>query len=113
MLPSDTTMKMMKCPLNGLRNINEFTFGGEVDIKASRFLDDDKAWAESLFYKYNGLDWVLEWWQHRASGYWFVAERHRLSNEIKQTFDAKEIFDQKIDYQSIVDTKNNAGSESK
>jgi len=23
-------MKLMTCPLNGLRNINEFIFGGEV-----------------------------------------------------------------------------------
>ncbi|WP_417597302.1 sarcosine oxidase subunit delta [Oceanospirillum sp.] len=86
-------MKMMTCPLNGLRNINEFVFGGEVtalpDLQAT-----DQAWAEYTFYKNNSTGVVREWWYHSASGYWFVAERDRTSEQIIRTYDSALLADE-------------------
>ncbi len=95
-------MKMMRCPINGLRNINEFTFGGELQLEHELFLKADAVWAKSLFFKYNGQGFVLEWWLHQASGYWFIVERHRLSNEITRTYDPEHFFSEKMNYEKVV-----------
>lgn len=79
-------MKLMPCPLNGLRNINEFAYGGEVHPHPEADCDDTR-WTDFVFYPQNHDEWVYEWWLHSASGYWFIAERHRKSDEIKRTFD--------------------------
>ena len=47
-------MKIMPCPLNGPRNISEFTFGGEVTPLPDVASAPDSEWAEHTFYSYNG-----------------------------------------------------------
>jgi len=83
-------MKLMTCPLNGLRNINEFIFGGEV-TPLPALEATDQEWAEHTFYSYNGTGVVREWWFHSASGYWFIAERDRTSDQIIKTYDPSEL----------------------
>ena len=41
---------------------------------------------------------VTEWWIHNASSYWFLAERHTVSDEIIRTFDPQELFKQRVDF---------------
>ncbi len=78
-------MKIMHCPLNGPRNIQEFVYGGEVqDVPA----DDatDAAWADYVFLENNAGTVVREWWMHAASGYWFIAERDTRTDDILRTY---------------------------
>ena len=42
-------MKLMSCPLNGLRNISEFICGGEVETMPDPVSGNDHDWAEYLF----------------------------------------------------------------
>lgn len=93
-------MKMMKCPLNGLRNISEFVYGGEVKSMPDFNSCSDKTWAEYVFYSENSAGVVTEWWLHAPSGYWFIAERHRVSDEIMATYDASERFNKRVDFAS-------------
>jgi sarcosine oxidase, subunit delta len=84
-------MKLMRCPLNGLRNISEFVYGGEVvepptpDAPAS-------AWAEHVFLHDNGAGVTREWWQHAPTSYWFIAERDLRTDEVLRTYPASELF---------------------
>ncbi len=84
-------MKLMHCPLNGLRNINEFVFGGEVKPMPAMDCSDEQ-WADYIFYHNNSEKVVQEWWLHSASGYWFIAERHRVTDDVVRTFDPSEWF---------------------
>lgn len=84
-------MKLMQCPLNGLRNISEFVFGGEVKQMPDHQTCSDREWAEYVFYHNNGTGVVREWWLHAPSGYWFIAERHRVSGDILRTYDSSEL----------------------
>ena len=77
-------MKIMPCPLNGPRNISEFTYGGELKAMPDSATCTDAEWAD--------------WWMHNASSYWFLAERHTGSDEILRTFDPKEVFTQRVDF---------------
>jgi len=92
-------MKMMTCPLNGPRNISEFVYGGEVLDMPDPNRCSDREWAEYVFYSDNDIRVVREWWYHSASGYWFIAERHTASDEIIKTYDAKEIYKDRVEFQ--------------
>lgn len=93
-------MKMMNCPLNGLRNISEFTYGGELKSIPDQNTCTDEEWADYVFNKSNIAGVVLEWWMHSPSSYWFIVERHTVTDEIIRTFDAKEIFNQRVDFET-------------
>ncbi len=79
-------MKLLQCPLNGLRNIDEFQSFGPLREK----LDPDKAsdaeWGLHLFRFDNRKGVVMEWWRHVPSNVFFIAERDTGSNEIIRTF---------------------------
>ena len=68
-------MKLMRCPLNGLRNIQEFSCGGEVLAPPGEQSRDAGAWAGYLFMHDNPAGVVREWWYHVPTSYWFIAER--------------------------------------
>lgn len=93
-------MKIMHCPLNGPRNISEFIYGGEVKEMPDSQTCSNKEWADYVFYHDNTVKHVLEWWFHSPSGYWFIAERHTASDEILRTFDAAEIFKERVEFQA-------------
>lgn len=92
-------MKIMNCPLNGPRNISEFVHGGEVREMPNSATCTDREWADYVFYSNNEAGLVTEWWLHAPSGYWFIAQRHTVSDEIVRTFDASEIFNQRIEFE--------------
>ena len=91
-------MKLMTCPLNGVRNISEFVYGGEVSNMLDPNTCSEREWAEYLFMENNTRGVIREWWLHVPSSYWFIAERDTVSNEIIKTYPASEIYKHRIDY---------------
>ena len=91
-------MKRMNCPLNGLRNISEFTYGGEFHPMPDSHRCDSREWAEYVFFHDNTAGIVTEWWCHTATSYWFLAERNTVTDEIVRTFPTTEVFSSRIDY---------------
>ncbi|WP_279028644.1 sarcosine oxidase subunit delta [Gibbsiella quercinecans] len=85
-------MKLMQCPLNGLRNISEFIYGGELKPMPDPLNCSDREWASYVFYSDNTAGIVTEWWMHAASSYWFLAERNTVTDEIIRTYDPAERF---------------------
>ena len=91
-------MKILTCPLNGPRNIREFTYGGEFKLMPDPARCSDVEWADYVFNSDNLAGVVTEWWLHNASSYWFLAERHTVSDQVLRTFDPNEIFDRRVEF---------------
>ena len=89
--PPATDMKQLHCPLNGLRNIDEFVYGGEYHPDEAAAEIDARAWARQVFFHRNCAGLVIEWWCHAPSAYWFLAERDTRSNTVVRTFPAAEL----------------------
>ena len=87
-------MKIMPCPLNGARNISEFICLGEVREMPDPSTADDPAWAEHVWFSNNEAGVVREWWCHAATAYWFIAERHTVTDEIVRAYPPEQIFTQ-------------------
>ncbi len=85
-------MKIMHCPLNGPRNISEFTYGGEVSAMPEPQRCTDEKWADYIFLRENRAGRVREWWYHNATSYWFIAERDTVTDDIVRTYPASELF---------------------
>lgn len=85
-------MKILNCPLNGPRNISEFTYGGELHEMPDPDNSDARVWAEYVFFDENKAGVVTEWWCHTATSFWFLAERNTVTDEIVRTFSASERF---------------------
>ncbi len=79
-------MKLLRCPINGLRPLSEFVFGGEVrDMPEARSATDEQ-WADYVFNRQGEPGIRKEWWYHTASGTWFIAERDNLKDEFLRTY---------------------------
>ncbi|HYP81647.1 MAG TPA: sarcosine oxidase subunit delta [Steroidobacteraceae bacterium] len=84
-------MKLIPCPLNGLRPVDEFVCGGELRHMPDPAQADDARWSEYVFHR-SGVPGVKrEWWCHVPSGYWFVLERDTSSDEVLRTWSAQQI----------------------
>jgi sarcosine oxidase subunit delta len=90
-------MKILNCPLNGPRNIVEFSYGGELHHMPDPSRSDPRAWAEYVFFHDNSAGIVIEWWYHNATAYWFLAERNTITDEIIRTFPASDVFREPVD----------------
>ncbi len=91
-------MKVMRCPLNGERNISEFICFGEVVEAPDPDATSDREWAEHLWLSNNTSGVVREWWCHGATKYWFIAERNTRTDEILRTYPASNVFKERIDF---------------
>ncbi len=91
-------MKIMPCPLNGPRNISEFSCFGEVADMPEPTTADDAAWAEHVWYANNTAGVVREWWCHVPTSYWFIAERNTVTDEILRTYPASEVYNQRVEF---------------
>ncbi len=78
-------MKLLRCPVNGLRPIQEFAFGGELRPMPDPAAVSDETWADYVFNRDGAPGVRREWWYHIASGTWFIAERDNLSDEVLRT----------------------------
>ena len=78
-------MKLIPCPLNGLRPADEFVYGGEVRHMPDPATSSDAQWARYVFNR-SGIAGVKhEWWCHIASGFWFILERDTLTDEVRSS----------------------------
>ena len=91
-------MKILTCPLNGPRNIQEFVYGGEVAQMPDPARCADAEWADYVFLPENKKGVIREWWCHGATNYWFIAERDTASDEILLTYPAGELFQSRRDF---------------
>ncbi len=80
-------MKLVPCPLNGPRPMEEFVYGGEVRATGDASVDD-AAWGRHVFNRVGVPGTRREWWYHLPSGYWFVAIRDTANGDFIETFDA-------------------------
>ena len=81
-----TQVKILTCPVNGPRPIQEFHFGGEVrDMPAPHDASDDQ-WAEYVFNRHGEPAVRREWWYHTPSGTWLIAERNNCTDEVLRTY---------------------------
>jgi sarcosine oxidase subunit delta len=84
-------MKIMKCPLNGPRNIDEFTYFGPVKQRPDIGRASDKEWTDYIFLSPNPVGILREWWCHAPTNFFFIAERHTLTDEIMATYPPGEL----------------------
>jgi len=80
-------MLVITCPHCGMRNANEFTFGGELSTRP--VADADLAsWRDYLYTRRNVAGWEEEQWLH-VSGCrrLLVVERNTITNEIRSVRD--------------------------
>ena len=84
-------MKVIRCPLNGPRNAEEFVYGGDVlaepDAEATA-----REWSRYVFMEDNSSGVVDEWWCHAPSSYWFIARRDRSRDEFIATCTVSDYF---------------------
>jgi sarcosine oxidase subunit delta len=79
-------MKILNCPVNGPRPLQEFVYGGEVRLMPDPAGADDAAWADYVFNRSGEPAVKREWWYHLASSTWFIAERNNVTDEIVRTY---------------------------
>lgn len=91
-------MKLLRCPLNGLRNISEFTYGGEYHPMPDHHNTSARGWVEYVFFHDNTAGVVIEWWCHTPSSFWFLAERNTITDEVLRTFTVDEYHRQRIEF---------------
>jgi len=101
-------MKILNCPLNGPRNISEFTYGGEFHRMPDPKHSADHVWAEHVFFHDNEAGIVTEWWFHNATSFWFLAERNTITDEVVRTFCVNELFNERVEFINDADPSANA-----
>ncbi|NIP98442.1 MAG: sarcosine oxidase subunit delta [Akkermansiaceae bacterium] len=79
-------MKILTCPLNGPRPIQEFQYGGEWRDAPDPDAASDAEWADYVFNRKGAPGVKTEWWYHLPSGTWFLAERDIARDEILRTY---------------------------
>ena len=79
-------MKLLKCPVNGLRPIDEFAYGGELREMPDPQSCSDGEWADDVFNRTGAPGVKPEWWYHIPSGTWFVAERNTVTDMVERTY---------------------------
>ena len=81
-------MLLLSCPNCGERNVSEFRYGGEYNPRPSDpSQTSHQEWVRYLYSRRNTSGPQEEWWFHQAGcGLWFLAERHRKTNEVIKTF---------------------------
>lgn len=76
-------MLRIPCPHCGVRDENEFAFGGEAHLERPPLEATDAEWTRYLFVRDNPLGVHAERWRHaRGCGQWFNLQRHTLTHEI-------------------------------
>jgi sarcosine oxidase subunit delta len=81
-------LKILTCPLNGPRNIQEFVYGGEVKPLPDETTATAEEWSDYVFLENNLAGVVREWWMHVPTGYWFIAERDTEKDAVLRTYPA-------------------------
>jgi sarcosine oxidase subunit delta len=80
------TMKILHCPINGPRPIQEFHFGGEFRPMPDPETVTDDEWLDYVFHRRGEPEVKREWWHHIPSGTWFIAERDVTTDVVLRTY---------------------------
>jgi len=83
-------MKLLRCPVNGLRPLQEFQYGGEVRSAPDSALSSDAEWTDYVFNRSGEPRVAFEWWYHIPSGTWLIAQRDTLKDEFIATYSYEE-----------------------
>jgi len=84
-------MKQLRCPLNGVRPVSEFVYGGEVRPMPDPDACTDAEWTDYVFNRNGSPGIKREWWCHIASGYWFIVERDTARDLIIETYGVEKL----------------------
>ena len=76
-------MKILHCPINGPKNVDEFQYLGPSRQEAPETADLILA---RLFYPENPAGLLVEWWRHTPSNTVFLAGRNTLTDEVVRTW---------------------------
>lgn len=79
-------MKLLRCPINGERPLQEFEYGGEYRIQPDPDIVSDAQWASYVFNRDGAPSVRREWWYHTPSGVWFIAERDTSNDQFIRTY---------------------------
>ncbi len=79
-------MKILECPINGPRPIQEFIFGGEYRPMPEPNKVSDEVWADYVFNRAGEPGIKREWWYHLSSGTWFIAEHDTVKDIFINTY---------------------------
>ncbi|NMM45344.1 sarcosine oxidase subunit delta [Rhodospirillaceae bacterium KN72] len=76
-------MFQFKCPHCGLRDANEFTYGGDATIAWPDLGASEQEWFDAVYQRENPRGPHREYWHH-AGGcrQWVVVDRDTLTHEI-------------------------------
>ena len=91
-------MKIVQCPLNGPRNIQEFVYGGEIVAMPDPNNCSDQEWAAYVLLENNYKGVIREWWCHVPTNYWFIAERDTGTDEFIKTYPARDVYLQRKEF---------------
>lgn len=77
-------MLRIPCPVCGVRDETEFTYGGDATVSRPDMTDSDpEAWLNYVFMRDNPRGPHKEYWHHvTACRQWLVVERDTLTHEI-------------------------------
>jgi sarcosine oxidase subunit delta len=76
-------MLRIPCPWCGIRDEDEFRFGGQSHVARPGPDTGDAAWAQYLFTRDNPEDVQFERWLHAfGCGQWFNIARHTVTHDI-------------------------------
>jgi sarcosine oxidase subunit delta len=77
---------LVPCPNCGLREFNEFSFGGETNARPQPNAPE-AALAAYLFVRRNATGEQQEWWYHRfGCRSWFLARRDTVTNRFVDSY---------------------------
>jgi len=79
-------MKILNCPINGPRPIDEFAYGGEARSMPDHQTCSDVEWADYVFNRAGAPGVKNEWWYHVPSGTWLIAERNTATDQVARTY---------------------------
>ena len=80
-------MLRIPCPYCGVRDEDEFKFGGESHIVRPGLEVDDLRWADYLFNRENPRGIAYERWLHSfGCARWFNVARHTVTHEVLSVY---------------------------
>ena len=79
-------MKLLRCPVNGPRPLEEFHYGGDVREMPDPQRTGDADWAGYVFNRRGAPGVKREWWYHLPSETWFIAERDPVADQFVRTY---------------------------
>ena len=74
---------LITCPNCGIRDVEEFRFGGEYRLRPKTDAPQED-WVRYSYMRKNVAGFEKEWWYHRLGcGQWFLVERDTTTNQVR------------------------------